>query len=47
VQQGDVGSVKKKDVKGELGRISAKMLVVHVVQRNVKEKEVLSLPHMF
>ena len=29
----NVGSVKKKDVEGELGRISEQMLVVHVVQR--------------
>ena len=35
MQQGNVGSVKKKDVEGELGRISAQMPVVHVVQRNV------------
>ena len=38
MQQGNVGSVKKKDVEGELGRISAQMPVVHVVQRNVKAR---------
>ena len=38
MQQRNVGSVKKKDVEGELGRISAKMPVVHIVQRNVKER---------
>jgi len=37
-QQGNVGSVKKKDVEGELGRISTQTPVVHVVQRNVKER---------
>ena len=34
----NVGSVKKKDVEGELGRISEQTLVVHVVQRNVKAR---------
>jgi len=38
VQQGNVRSVKKKDVGGDLRRISAQMPVVHVVQRNVKER---------
>ena len=38
MQQGNVGSVKKKDVEGELGRIGAQMPVVHVVQRNVKAR---------
>jgi len=38
MQQRNVGSVKKKDVEGELERISAKMPMVHVVQRNVKER---------
>ena len=40
MQQGNVGSVKKKDVGGELGRISAQfeIPVVHVVQRNVKAR---------
>jgi len=39
VQQGNVGSVKKKGVEGDLRRISAQMPVVHVVQRNVKERK--------
>ena len=34
----NVGSVKKKDVEGELGWSSAQMLLVYVVQRNVKER---------
>ena len=38
MQQGNVGNVKKKDVDGELGRFSAQMPVVHVVQRNVKAR---------
>ena len=38
MQQGNVGNVKKKDVGGELGRISAQMPMVHVVQRNVKAR---------
>ena len=38
MQQGNVGSVKKKDVEGELGRISTQMPVVHVVERNVKAR---------
>ena len=38
MQQGNVGNVKKKDAEGELGRISAQMSVVHVVQRNVKAR---------
>ena len=38
MQQGNVGSVKKKDVEGELGRIGAQMPVVYVVQRNVKAR---------
>ena len=39
MQQGNVGSVKKKDVEGvELGRISAQMPVLHVVERNVKAR---------
>ena len=38
MQQRNVGSVRKKDVEGELGRISAQMPVVHVVQRNVKAR---------
>ena len=38
MQQGNVGSVKKKYVEGELGRISPQMPVVHVVQRNVKAR---------
>ena len=36
MQQGNVGSVKKNDVEGELETISAQMPVVRVVQRNVK-----------
>ena len=35
MQQGNVGSMKKKKMEGELGRISAQM---PVVQNNVKEK---------
>ena len=38
MQQGNVGSVKKKDVEGESGRISAQIPVVHAVQRNVKAR---------
>jgi len=38
VQQRNVGSLKKKDVEGELRRISAQMPVVHVVQRNVNKR---------
>jgi hypothetical protein len=38
MQQRNAGSVKKKDVEGELGGISAKMPVVHVVQRNENER---------
>ena len=38
MQQGNVGIVKKKDIEGELGRISSQMPVVHLVQRNVKER---------
>jgi len=38
MQQGNVGSVKKKDVGEDLRRISAQMPVVHLVQRNVKER---------
>ena len=38
MQQGNVGNVKKKGAEGELGRISAQMSVVHVVQRNVKAR---------
>ena len=30
--------MKKKDVEGESGRISAQIPVVHVVQRNVKAR---------
>ena len=37
MQQGIVGIVKKKDMEGELGRISSQIPVVHVVRRNVKE----------
>ena len=33
-----VGSVKKKDVVGELGKINAHISVFHVVQMNVKER---------
>ena len=29
---------KKEDLEGELGRISSQMPVVHLVQRNVKER---------
>ena len=38
MQQGNIGSVKKKDVEGQLGWISAQMPLVHVVQRNVKKR---------
>ena len=38
MQQGNVGIAKMKDVDGELGRISSQMPVVHLVQRNVKER---------
>ena len=38
MQQENVGSVKKKDVEGELGCISAQMLLVYVVSKNVKER---------
>ena len=38
MQQGNVGIVKKKDMGGELGKISSQMPVIHVVQRNVKER---------
>ena len=38
MQQGNVGSVKKKDKEGELGWISVQMLLVYVVERNVKER---------
>ena len=38
MQQGNVGSMEKNDVEGELERISAQMPVVHVVQRNVKAR---------
>ena len=31
MQQGSVGIVKKKDMEGELGRISSQIPVVHVV----------------
>ena len=34
----NVGIVRKKDVEGELERISERMPVVHVAQRNVKER---------
>ena len=38
MQQGNVGSMKKKDVERELGWISTQMPVVHVVQRDVKAR---------
>ena len=38
MQQGNIGSVKKKDVEGELGWISAQTPLVAVAQRNVKER---------
>ena len=38
MQQGNVGSVKKEDMEGELGSIRSQMPVVPVVQRNVKER---------
>ena len=38
MHQENVGSAKKKDVEGELGKISAQMAVVHMVQMNVKER---------
>ena len=38
MQQENVGSVRKKDVEGELRWICAQMPLVYVVSRNVKER---------
>ena len=38
MQLGNVGIVEKKDKEGESESISSQMPVVHVVQRNVKER---------